>query len=156
MSIKQYTHALHNKHPNDKTCRDENTAFRAYVITPFRVTKIVLTLILIAAILLGSSSISFAQQTNSQSEAEAASADQNDSGALRLEQTIRANKEQPQVLTIVPWQLPTHQRINETQTWQPIVDQLPNIERSQFLRDLSIVDTIQQSTQSENGKTSRP
>jgi hypothetical protein len=61
---------------------------------------------------------------------------------LRLEQTIRANKQQPQVLTIVPWQLPTHQRINETQTWQPVVQNLPSIERSQFLKDLSVVDDI--------------
>lgn len=64
------------------------------------------------------------------------------SDILRLEQTIRANKEQPQVLTIVPWQLPTHQRINETQTWQPVVQNLPSIERSQFLKDLSVIDDI--------------
>lgn len=66
----------------------------------------------------------------------------NSTEVLRLEQTIRANKEQPQVLTIVPWQLPTHQRINETKTWQPVVERLPSIERSQFLRDLSVFDDI--------------
>ncbi|MFC4698748.1 hypothetical protein ACFO4O_01055 [Glaciecola siphonariae] len=63
-------------------------------------------------------------------------------GVLRLEQTIRANREQPQVLTIVPWQLPSHQRIDETQTWQSAVTQLPSIERNQFLRDLAVVDDI--------------
>lgn len=69
----------------------------------------------------------------------AASANKDRSQILRLEQTIRANKEQPQVLTIVPWQLPTHQRLNETKTWQPVVEALPSIERGQFLRDLAIV-----------------
>lgn len=68
-----------------------------------------------------------------------ASANKDRSQILRLEQTIRANKEQPQVLTIVPWQLPTHQRLNETKTWQPVVEALPSIERGQFLRDLAIV-----------------
>lgn len=67
---------------------------------------------------------------------------QTDSEVLRLEETIRANKEQPQVLTIVPWQLPTHQRIDETKAWQPVLSKLPSIERSQFLRDLAVVDEI--------------
>lgn len=61
---------------------------------------------------------------------------------LRLQDTIRGNKEQPQVLTIVPWQLPSHQRINENRAWQPVVESLPSIERGQFLRDLSVVDEI--------------
>ncbi|MBT1451542.1 hypothetical protein KJ365_11685 [Glaciecola sp. XM2] len=61
---------------------------------------------------------------------------------LRLEETIRGNKEQPQVLTIVPWQLPTHQRINENSAWQPTVESLPSIERNQFLRDLAVVEEI--------------
>jgi hypothetical protein len=61
---------------------------------------------------------------------------------LRLEETIRGNKEQPQVLTIVPWQLPSHQRINENKAWQPMVEALPNIERGQFLRDLAVVNGI--------------
>lgn len=64
------------------------------------------------------------------------------SEVLRLEETIRGNKEQPQVLTIVPWQLPSHQRINENKAWQPIIDRLPSIERGQFLRDLAVVSEI--------------
>lgn len=58
---------------------------------------------------------------------------------LRLEDTIRGNKEQPQVLTIVPWQLPVHQRINENSQWQLQVMQLPPIERTAFLRKLAVV-----------------
>jgi hypothetical protein len=61
---------------------------------------------------------------------------------LRLEETIRGNKEQPQVLTIVPWQLPSHQRINENKAWQPMIEDLPSIERGQFLRDLAVVNDI--------------
>jgi hypothetical protein len=61
---------------------------------------------------------------------------------LRLEETIRGNKEQPQVLTIVPWQLPSHQRINENKAWQPMIEALPSIERGQFLRDLAVVSEI--------------
>jgi hypothetical protein len=58
---------------------------------------------------------------------------------LRLEDTIRGNKEQPQVLTIVPWQLPKHQRINENSEWQTQVTQLSSIERNAFLRNLAVV-----------------
>jgi hypothetical protein len=61
---------------------------------------------------------------------------------LRLEETIRGNKEQPQVLTIVPWQLPSHQRINENKVWQPMIEDLPSIERGEFLRDLAVVNDI--------------
>lgn len=61
---------------------------------------------------------------------------------LRLEDTIRGNKEQPQVLTIVPWQLPVHQRINENTQWQLQVTQLPSIERNAFLRNLAVVKEI--------------
>ena len=61
---------------------------------------------------------------------------------LRLEDTIRGNKEQPQVLTIVPWQLPVHQRINENTQWQLQVTQLSSIERNAFLRNLAVVKEI--------------
>lgn len=61
---------------------------------------------------------------------------------LRLEDTIRGNKEQPQVLTIVPWQLPVHQRINENTQWQLQVTQLSSIERNAFLRKLAVVKEI--------------
>ena len=58
---------------------------------------------------------------------------------LRLQDTIRGNKEQPQVLTIVPWQLPTHKRIDASTKWQPIVDKLAPIERRQFLKNIEIL-----------------
>lgn len=61
---------------------------------------------------------------------------------LRLEDTIRGNKEQPQVLTIVPWQLPVHQRINENTEWQLQASQLSSIERNAFLRNLAVVKEI--------------
>lgn len=61
---------------------------------------------------------------------------------LRLEDTIRGNKEQPQVLTIVPWQLPVHQRINENEEWQLQVNKLPSIERNAFLRRLAVVNEM--------------
>lgn len=61
---------------------------------------------------------------------------------LRLEDTIRGNKEQPQVLTIVPWQLPVHQRINESTEWRLQVSQLTSIERNAFLRQLAVVNEL--------------
>ncbi|WP_395338889.1 hypothetical protein PN836_012985 [Ningiella sp. W23] len=79
-----------------------------------------------------------AQQTQASQLEEEKSAQVQSQAPLRLEETIRANKEQPQVLTIVPWQLPTHQRINETQNWQPVVNTLPSIERNQFLQELAL------------------
>lgn len=66
----------------------------------------------------------------------------NQSPILRLEDTIRGNKEQPQVLTIVPWQLPIHQRINENSEWQLQVNQLSSIERGAFLRELAVVNEL--------------
>lgn len=58
---------------------------------------------------------------------------------LRLEDTIRGNnKEQPQVLTIVPWQLPVHKNIDESTHWQPLTDKLPCIDRNTLLRNLEI------------------
>ncbi len=71
---------------------------------------------------------------------------------LRLEDTIRGNKEQPQVLTIVPWQLPVHQRINENKEWQLQVKQLSSIERNAFLRNLAVVREIKVA----NGDTAEP
>ncbi len=59
------------------------------------------------------------------------------SKVLKLEDTIRANKEQPQVLTIVPWQLPTHHQINQTKDWQLPVKKMKPIERGAFLKKVS-------------------
>ena len=62
---------------------------------------------------------------------------------LKLEETIRGNKEQPQVLTIVPWQLPIHQRISENRDWLQSKEKLPPIERSAFLRKLDLANSKQ-------------
>jgi hypothetical protein len=64
---------------------------------------------------------------------------------MRLQDTIRANKEQPQVLTIVPWQLPVHQRIDEDKQWQLQVTPMAAIERNAFLKNLSVVKDIEAS-----------
>ncbi|RDV28185.1 hypothetical protein DXV75_04305 [Alteromonas aestuariivivens] len=55
---------------------------------------------------------------------------------LRLEATIRANKEQPRVLSIVPWQLPQHRQINGALSWQPQLSVPAMIERNQFIQQL--------------------
>lgn len=62
---------------------------------------------------------------------------------LRLQDTIRANKEQPQVLTIVPWQLPVHQRIDEDKQWQLQVVPMAAIERNAFLKNLNVLKEIE-------------
>lgn len=122
-------------------------SIRRYTEHPFNMCRMAGKLTCMGAALLTMSITSTAQQ-QSEDESIAQTAPVLSQPAvssppvLRLEQTIRANKEQPQVLTIVPWQLPSHQRINETQTWQPVVQKLPSIERGQFLRDLSVVDGI--------------
>jgi hypothetical protein len=77
--------------------------------------------------------------TSQESVSEAAQNTNSSQPILRIEDTIRGNKEQPQVLTIVPWQLPVHQRINENTQWQLQVTQLSSIERNAFLRNLAVV-----------------
>lgn len=63
---------------------------------------------------------------------------------LRLEETIRGNKEQPKVLSIVPWQLPLHQRIDRNeQRWAPIKTQLKALERNSFLKEIKLLEGIQ-------------
>jgi hypothetical protein len=63
---------------------------------------------------------------------------------LRLEETIRGNKEQPKVLSIVPWQLPLHQRIDRNeQRWAPIKTKLKSMERNSFLKEIKLIDVIQ-------------
>lgn len=79
------------------------------------------------------------EQTAQEAPAQDASSPQT---ILRLEDTIRGNKEQPQVLTIVPWQLPVHQRISENEQWGLQVNQLSSIERNAFLRRLAVVKEI--------------
>lgn len=57
---------------------------------------------------------------------------------IRLEATIRGNKEQPSVLSIVPWQLPKHRTIEGALSWQPSVSEIQPIDRKRFLRKLSV------------------
>jgi hypothetical protein len=63
---------------------------------------------------------------------------------LRLEETIRGNKEQPKVLSIVPWQLPLYQRIDRNeQRWAPIKTRLKSLERNSFLKEIKLIEGIQ-------------
>lgn len=68
---------------------------------------------------------------------------------LRLEETIRGNKEQPKVLSIVPWQLPLHQRIDRNeQRWAPIKTKLKPLERNSFLKEIKLLNGV------KNGRAS--
>lgn len=68
---------------------------------------------------------------------------------LRLEETIRGNKEQPKVLSIVPWQLPLHQRIDRNeQRWAPTATKLKPLERNSFLKEIKLLEGIQNSQSS--------
>lgn len=65
---------------------------------------------------------------------------------LRLEETIRGNKEQPKVLSIVPWQLPLHQRIDRNENrWAPIKTSLKPLVRNKFLKEINLLEGIQNS-----------
>lgn len=57
---------------------------------------------------------------------------------LRLEATIRGNKEQPRVLSIVPWQLPKHRNIRGALQWTPMNTQPQPLERNRFLRRVAL------------------
>ncbi|WP_229333606.1 hypothetical protein [Glaciecola sp. MH2013] len=69
---------------------------------------------------------------------------------LRLEETIRGNKEQPKVLSIVPWQLPLHQRIDRNENrWAPIKTSLKPMVRNNFLKEINLLEGIQTSKSTE-------
>lgn len=71
------------------------------------------------------------------------------SDILRLEETIRGNKEQPKVLSIVPWQLPLYQRIDRNeQRWAPIKTRLNLLERNSFLKEIKLLEEIKNSQSS--------
>ncbi|MDO6565569.1 hypothetical protein Q4561_00725 [Alteromonas sp. 1_MG-2023] len=57
---------------------------------------------------------------------------------LRLEATIRGDKEQPRVISIVPWQLPIHREIEGTLSWEPSNKELEPLNRKQFLRKVAL------------------
>ena len=110
---------------------------------------------LMVSILFASTSAGLmAQETNEQAseqapvvQVQAGSANKDD--VLRLEETIRGNKEQPKVLSIVPWQLPLHQRIDRNeQRWAPIKTKLKSLERNSFLKKIKLLEGI------NNGQTS--
>ncbi len=74
---------------------------------------------------------------------------------LRLEETIRGNKEQPKVLSIVPWQLPLHQRIDRNeQRWAPIKTRLKPMERNSFLKEIKLLKGVQNSQSSASADAS--
>ncbi|WP_414829938.1 hypothetical protein [Alteromonas sp. H39] len=62
---------------------------------------------------------------------------------LRLEDTIRGNKEQPRVLSIVPWQLPKYRPIEGALDWQPSLISPRPIHRDSFTRQLSVEQVMQ-------------
>jgi len=73
---------------------------------------------------------------------------------LRLEETIRGNKEQPKVLSIVPWQLPLHQRIDRNeQRWAPIKTKLKPMERNSFLKEIKLLNGVQNNQGSTKADT---
>ncbi|MFQ3251433.1 MAG: hypothetical protein ACI9O6_003283 [Glaciecola sp.] len=78
----------------------------------------------------------------------------NNDDVLRLEETIRGNKEQPKVLSIVPWQLPLHQRIDRNeQRWAPIKTKLKPLERNSFLKKIKLLEGISNGQSSDSGET---
>ena len=93
---------------------------------------------------------SVAAQQTSQENKDTLANNPNEDEVLRLEDTIRGNREQPQVLTIVPWQLPIHQRIDENKEWQQQVTSLNSIERGAFLRNLALKQTLKERINSDS------
>ncbi|MCU7556055.1 hypothetical protein OCL06_15800 [Alteromonas sp. ASW11-19] len=69
---------------------------------------------------------------------------------LKLEATIRGNKEQPRVLSIVPWQLPKYRPIEGALNWQPALISPRPIHRDSFTRQLAIEQVMQGASQDEN------
>ena len=69
---------------------------------------------------------------------------------LRLEDTIRGNKEQPRVLSIVPWQLPKYRPIEGALDWQPSLISPKPIHRDSFTRQLSVEQIMQGKTKNND------
>ncbi len=69
---------------------------------------------------------------------------------LKLEATIRGNKEQPRVLSIVPWQLPKYRPIEGALNWQPALISPRPIHRDSFTRQLAIEQVMQGGTEDGN------
>lgn len=62
----------------------------------------------------------------------------NNANILKLEDTVRANKEQPQVLTIVPWQLPVHKTIESSTELNLSPNKLPVYDRKSFIEKFQL------------------
>lgn len=95
-------------------------------------------LIILSLFIAGSSTV-FAQSAERRDAAE----------PLRLEDTIRGNKEQPRVLSIVPWQLPKYRPIEGALDWQPSLITPRPIHRDSFTRQLAIENIMQGESQTE-------
>lgn len=84
-----------------------------------------------------------------------ASAMSQEEAPLKLEATIKGNKEQPQVISIVPWQLPKYRSIEGTLDWQPQSTQPVTLERSHFLRRVALTQQFSGATRT-NPTTTQP
>jgi len=109
--------------------------------------------LLLSVITVGSMMLMCASPAHSQQIQSAPSTDE----PLRLEATIRGDKEQPRVLSIVPWQLPTHRNIEGTLSWKPQSVSLKPIDRAQFLRQIQLSQQfdVQALTNQENAAIER-
>lgn len=56
---------------------------------------------------------------------------------LRIEETIKANKAQPQVISILPWQPPKYRNIEGILEWQPKASTPQRLERNIFLNKIN-------------------
>jgi len=56
---------------------------------------------------------------------------------LRIEETIKANKAQPQVISILPWQPPKYRNIEGVLEWQPTASMPQRLERDVFLKKIN-------------------
>ncbi|MFT2089975.1 hypothetical protein [Paraglaciecola sp. 2405UD69-4] len=62
-----------------------------------------------------------------------------DSEVVTIEETIRANQEQPKVLTIVPWQAPTVKEGLPSHIVERINKQFSPLQRGELLRELKVL-----------------
>ncbi|MDF2177854.1 hypothetical protein P2G88_06285 [Aliiglaciecola sp. CAU 1673] len=58
-----------------------------------------------------------------------------DAQVLKLETTIRGDKEQPRVMSLVPWQLPRHRTVQGPGEWTPALNPPKPLERNAFMAE---------------------
>ena len=73
--------------------------------------------------------------------------EQQEQAVLQLEATIRGNKEQPKVLSIVPWQLPEHRSVDPKNLLRQSQTRFEPIERGRFLRKLRLLNKLDNTAQ---------